>query len=101
MEILFWSACSNDGGYMLLEKPIGRILFDIINCDKKFMEFFCRDVLKATDFLPQEIETAKVDMGKYFLDLFIETDRQIIPIATDIYRLPDKKIKMFLRICIT
>ena len=98
MEILFWSACSNDGCYMLLEKPIGRILFDIINCDKKFMEFFCRDVLKATDFLPQEIETAKVDMGKYFLDLFIETDRQIIPIEIKVEaRDQDKQCHRYLQ----
>ena len=77
---LLWSACSNDGGYMILEKPIGRILFDIIKCDKKFMKLFCQDVLKATNFLQDEIKTAKVDMGTYYLDLFIKTERQIIPI---------------------
>ena len=44
------------------------------------MEFFAAIVLKATDFLPQEVETAKVDMGTHNFDLFIQTDRQIIPI---------------------
>ena len=77
---LLWSACSNDGGYSILEKPVARILFDILNYRAKFMRNFFDDVLKATVRYSEEIATAKVDMGKYFFDLFIETDRQIIPI---------------------
>lgn len=77
---LLWSACSNDGGYNILEKPIARILYDILNYREKFMINFFDDVLKATDTSPGEIATAKVDMGKYYFDLFIKTDRQIIPI---------------------
>ena len=81
---LIWSACSNYNGTNILENRVTILLFDIINCDKKFMKLFCQDVLKATDFLPQEIESAKVDMGKHNFDLFIQTDRQIIPIELKI-----------------
>ena len=81
---LIWSACSNYQGTNILENRITIILFDIIKCDKKFMKFFCQDVLKATNFLPNEIETAKVDMGTHHFDLFIQTDRQIIPIELKI-----------------
>lgn len=77
---LIWSACSNYEGTNILENRIAIILFDIIKYDKKFMKLFCRDVLKATNFLQDEIETAKVDMGRHHFDLFIETNRQIIPI---------------------
>lgn len=81
---LLWSACSNDGGYSVLEKPICRILFDIINYHEKFMENFFSDVLKATNISQAEIKTAKVDMGKYYFDFFIETDSQIIPIEVKV-----------------
>lgn len=81
---LLWSACSNDGGYNVLEKPICRILFDIINYHEEFMRNFFSDVLKATNISQAEIKTAKVDMGKYYFDFFIETDNQIIPIEVKV-----------------
>lgn len=77
---LLWSACSNYQGTIILENRITIILFDLIKCDKKFMQLFCQDVLKATNFLPNEIKTAKVDMGTNYFDLFIQTENQIIPI---------------------
>ena len=81
---LLWSACSNYQGTNILENRIAIILFDLIKCDKKFMKLFCQDVLKATNFFPDEIETAKVDIGRNYFDLFIQTDRQIIPIELKI-----------------
>lgn len=95
---LIWSACSNNGGWRVLEEPIGRILFDIINVDKKFMKLFCQDVLKATNFLSNEIENAKVDMGKHHFDLFIQTDNQIIPIELKVFaRDQDKQCYRYLQ----
>ena len=58
---LLWSACSNDGGYNVLEKPICRILFDIINYHEAFMRNFFSDVLKATNISQAEIKIAKVE----------------------------------------
>ena len=57
---LLWSACSNDGGYNVLEKPICRILFDIINYHEEFMRNFFGDVLKTTNISQAEIKTAKI-----------------------------------------
>ena len=96
---LLWSACSNNEGWRVLEAPVGRILFDIIKADKNFMKLFCQDVLKATNFLPDEIETAKIDMGTHHLDLFIQTDRQIIPIELKVFaRDQDKQCYRYLQI---
>ena len=95
---LIWSACSNNGGWRVLEEPVGRILFDIIHADKKFMELFCKDVLKATKFFPHEIETAKVDMGTHHFDLFIQTKNQIIPIELKVFaRDQDKQCYRYLQ----
>ena len=95
---LLWSACSNNEGWRVLEAPVGRILFDIIKADKNFMKLFCQDVLKATNFLPDEIETAKIDMGTHHLDLFIQTDRQIIPIELKVFaRDQDKQCYRYLQ----
>lgn len=95
---LLWSACSNYNGTNILENRVAIILFDIIKCDKNFMKFFCQDVLKATNFLPQEVESAKVDMGTHNFDLFIQTDRQIIPIELKIdARDQDKQCHRYLQ----
>ena len=88
---LLWSACSNYNGTNILEERIAIILCDILrnqnsypNQENKFMQNFFSDVLKATKISQSEIQTSKVDMGKYNFDLFIETDRQIIPIELKI-----------------
>lgn len=88
---LLWSACSNYNGTNILEERISIILCDILrnqnsytNQGNKFLKSFFDDVLKATDYSQEELETAKIDMGTYYLDLFIETDKQIIPIELKI-----------------
>ena len=81
---LIWSACSNNGGYNVLEKPLERIFCDILRHKEKFMQNFFNDVLKATKISPEEIKTAKVDIEEKGIDLFIQTDRQIIPIELKI-----------------
>lgn len=84
---LFWSACSNYNGTNILEERIVIILYDILqnknsypNQGNKFLKNFFDNVLKATNYSQEELETAKIDMGKYNFDLFIKTDKQIIPI---------------------
>ena len=95
---LLWSACSNYNGTNILEERILIILFDILknqnsypNQGNKFLKSFFDDVLKATDYSLEELEIAKIDMGKYNFDLFIETDRQIIPIEFKINAIDQDK----------
>ena len=95
---LIWSACSNYNGTNILEERILIILFDILknqnsypNQGNKFLKSFFDDVLKATDYSLEELEIAKIDMGKYNFDLFIETDRQIIPIEFKINAIDQDK----------
>ena len=95
---LLWSACSNYNGTNILEERILIILFDILknqnsypNQGNKFLKSFFDDVLKATDYSLKELEIAKIDMGKYNFDLFIETDRQIIPIEFKINAIDQDK----------
>ena len=77
---LVWSACSNNGGYNVLEESIERILCDILRNREKFMQNFFDKVLKATKISHNEIKTAKVDVEERGMDLFIQTENQIIPI---------------------
>ena len=95
---LLWSACSNYNGTNILEERILIILFDILknqnsypNQGNKFLKSFFDDVLKATDYSLEELEIAKIDIGKYNFDLFIETDRQIIPIEFKINAIDQDK----------
>ncbi len=81
---LIWSACSNRDGYNVLEEPLERIFCDILRHQEKFMQNFFDNVLKATKISTEEIKTAKVDIEENGIDLFIKTDRQIIPIELKI-----------------
>ncbi|MBR6012937.1 MAG: PD-(D/E)XK nuclease family protein [Selenomonadaceae bacterium] len=82
---LIWSACSNNGGWRVLEESIEKILCDILRNREKFLQNFFDKVLKATKISQDEIKTAKVDIEKHNIDLVIETCNQLIPIELKVF----------------
>lgn len=95
---LIWSACSNNEGWRVLEEAIERILCDILRNREKFMQNFFDKVLKATKISQNEIKTAKVDIEERGIDLFIQTENQIIPIELKVFaRDQDKQCYRYLQ----